>query len=68
MNVTHTETSSAHHEIPRDSLNAFLSQLMLWRHNYRTRRQLRELPPHLLKDLGLEQDQVQAEANKYFWR
>ncbi|EEX38804.1 hypothetical protein VFA_000103 [Vibrio furnissii CIP 102972] len=41
---------------------------MQWRHNYRTRRQLRELPPHLLKDLGLEQDQVQAEANKYFWR
>ncbi|QXO16864.1 MULTISPECIES: DUF1127 domain-containing protein [Vibrio] len=49
-------------------LNAFLSQLRRWHRNYRTRRHLAELPPHLWKDLGLEYEQVMAEVNKPFWR
>ncbi|EKO3476555.1 DUF1127 domain-containing protein [Vibrio fluvialis] len=41
---------------------------MQWRQNYRTRRQLRDLPPHQWKDLGLEREQIEAEVNKSFWR
>ncbi|MBY7816472.1 DUF1127 domain-containing protein [Vibrio fluvialis] len=41
---------------------------MQWRQNYRTRRQLRDLPLHLWKDLGLEREQIEAEVNKSFWR
>lgn len=68
MNVTQIEKSCTQHQLPSYSVNTFLSQLMQWRQNYRTRRQLRDLPPHLWKDLGLEREQIEAEVNKSFWR
>lgn len=68
MSVTQIEKSCTQHQLPSYSVNTFLSQLMQWRQNYRTRRQLRDLPPHLWKDLGFEREQIEAEVNKSFWR
>ncbi len=50
------------------SLKHVFCQLRQWRQNYRTRKQLADLPPHLVKDIGLEPDQVNAELRKPFWR
>lgn len=40
----------------------------LWRFRARTRDQLRNLPPHLLKDIGVHPGAADAEARKPFWR
>ncbi len=42
--------------------------LLLWSHRHRTRRDLRYLDPHLLRDVGLTQDDARIEAQKPFWR
>lgn len=68
MKAVNMETICAEHNTTSNWINSILSQMRLWRHNYRTRRQLAELPPHLLKDLGLEPDQVATEVHKPFWR
>lgn len=39
-----------------------------WAMRYRTRRSLKNLDPHLLRDIGLTPDAVDIEANKRFWR
>lgn len=39
-----------------------------WAQNRRTRLQLAELDPHLLKDLGLTQEQARTEAARVFWK
>jgi uncharacterized protein YjiS (DUF1127 family) len=39
-----------------------------WRHRHQTRRDLRDLPPHLLRDIGLTAADAEAEARKPFWR
>ncbi|NLS12695.1 DUF1127 domain-containing protein [Vibrio sp. SM6] len=40
---------------------------VLYRRNARTRRQLHELPPHLLRDVGIEPHQVRDEVRRSFW-
>jgi uncharacterized protein YjiS (DUF1127 family) len=39
-----------------------------WRHRHATRRELRDLPPHMLRDIGLTRDEALREADKPFWR
>ncbi|MGJ8626567.1 MAG: DUF1127 domain-containing protein [Sulfitobacter sp.] len=39
-----------------------------WGQNRRTRLHLAELDPHLLKDLGLTQEQARTEAARVFWK
>ncbi|MCW8886728.1 MAG: DUF1127 domain-containing protein [Motiliproteus sp.] len=43
----------------------FIQQLL---RRYRTRRQLRDLDDHLLKDIGISRHQAQLESEKPFWR
>lgn len=39
-----------------------------WRHRHVTRQELRDLPPHMLRDIGLTRDEAMREADKPFWR
>ncbi|WP_422028725.1 DUF1127 domain-containing protein [Roseovarius sp.] len=41
---------------------------LLWHQRHRTRTQLKQLPPYLLRDVGLSPDDVRIEKNKPFWR
>ncbi|MXY66727.1 MAG: DUF1127 domain-containing protein [Gammaproteobacteria bacterium] len=38
-----------------------------WDQRHRQRRQLRELPPHLLGDIGISEVEAYREATKPFW-
>lgn len=41
---------------------------LLWQQRRRTRLQLDHLPAHLLRDVGLTEDDARFERNKPFWR
>lgn len=41
---------------------------LLWARRRRTRTQLRNLPPHLRRDVGMTPDDARLEADKPFWR
>ena len=43
-------------------------QLKVWDQRYQQRRQLMELDPSLLKDIGVSDAEAEAEAAKPFWR
>ena len=45
-----------------------LHTLKLWNRRYRTRKQLKELSPHLLRDIGLSPFDAEVEAQKPFWK
>ncbi|MDX1452498.1 MAG: DUF1127 domain-containing protein [Oleiphilaceae bacterium] len=42
--------------------------ILLWQRRARTRRQLRAMNDHLLKDIGLSRYEAEAEGRKHFWR
>ncbi|WP_018259813.1 DUF1127 domain-containing protein [Methylobacterium sp. WSM2598] len=42
--------------------------LVLCLRHHRTRWELRDLSPHLLADIGLDEDRRRAECAKPFWR
>lgn len=42
--------------------------LSKWSVRARTRKSLKGLDPHLLRDIGLTPDAAEIEANKRFWR
>ena len=46
----------------------FAVAVTTWDIRRRTRKQLRDLPPYLLKDIGLERHAAIAEASKPFWQ
>ncbi|MDN3610865.1 DUF1127 domain-containing protein [Vibrio ostreicida] len=48
-------------------LQKILSKLVQWRHNYRSRRQLKDLPLHILRDIGLDAEQARDESGRPFW-
>jgi len=41
---------------------------LLWQQRHRTRTKLKHLPPYLLQDVGLSEDEARIERNKPFWR
>ena len=47
---------------------AFNQIFATWRRRARERRELAQLDPRAVRDLGLSVGQVQFEANKPFWR
>jgi uncharacterized protein YjiS (DUF1127 family) len=53
---------------PLPSLSHILSLLLLWQERVHTRRQLRELDEHTLRDIGLSRGEALYEAAKPFWR
>lgn len=39
-----------------------------WELRYRTRKQLAQMPRHMLRDIGLSESHAETEAEKPFWR
>lgn len=39
-----------------------------WAMRARTRAQLRDLPPHILEDIGVTEAEARREADKRFWQ
>ncbi len=62
----------SHANLPgRILLGLFLAiarPLLVWQQRLRDRAALQRLPDHLLRDIGLDPAEVQAEAEKPFWR
>ena len=46
----------------------FAVTVTTWDKLRKTRRQLNNLPPHLLKDIGLDRVSAKAEVSKPFWQ
>lgn len=44
-----------------------LTLVQCWWRNYRTRKQLKDLPDHLLNDIGLTTEQAHQESMRHFW-
>lgn len=49
------------------SIKKFYFKLALYSQNRRTRKQLSELPNHLLRDVGITPEQVDKEVKKSIW-
>lgn len=49
------------------SLGAFVSVLTTWSERLRQRRHLAGLDDHMLRDIGLNREDVAWECNKPFW-
>ncbi|MEA3252703.1 MAG: DUF1127 domain-containing protein [Pseudomonadota bacterium] len=49
------------------SLRRLIATLRLYRHRHCTRQRLRELDPHLLKDIGITRIEARREGRKRFW-
>ncbi len=49
-------------------LHSLRITLKTWRQRAIQRRQLAELPDHLLKDIGLDRHDVKKECRKAFWQ
>jgi len=47
---------------------SILTRLKLWRRRARTRRHLLDLPPHLLRDIGLDDAARTRECARWFWQ
>ncbi|MDR7126525.1 DUF1127 domain-containing protein [Pseudotabrizicola sp. 4114] len=43
-------------------------RVLAWETRQRTRKDLRRLDAHLLRDIGIDQMTAQAEANRPFWQ
>jgi len=48
--------------------DALLARLSFWRRRARTRRQLRDLPLHLIADIGLDAGMRDEECAKWPWQ
>lgn len=57
------ETASLAHRLQDIS-----ARLQLWMDRYEQRKQLAQLPGHLLKDMGLDTERVAEEIRKPFWK
>ncbi|MEM1276772.1 MAG: DUF1127 domain-containing protein [Pseudomonadota bacterium] len=52
----------------RQIWSELIALLKTWRHRVRSRQHLSDLPPHLLRDVGLTQEAADREVEKPFWR
>lgn len=69
MSLSETLALSRH---PLPPLSRLLVTLALnvatWELRYRTRKQLSDLPTHMLRDIGLDEQDAALETEKPFWR
>jgi uncharacterized protein YjiS (DUF1127 family) len=69
--MTHAQTLMLT-ERPLPPLSRMMVSLALtvvtWETRYRSRQGLRRLPPHMLRDIGLNAAEAEAEMAKPFWR
>ncbi len=54
--------------VSRHARPSFLAQLRVWLDRFEQRRQLSQLPEHLLRDIGVNQADADQEAEKPFWK
>ncbi len=47
---------------------SILTRICLWRRRYRTRRHLRDLPDHLLRDIGIDDATRDDKCARWFWQ
>mgnify|MGYP003452937210 CR=1 FL=1 len=66
--MTQTLASTRQPAIPHGILNGMVVTVLSWRRRYRARATLARLDAHLLRDIGIGQQDVQAECSKPFWR
>lgn len=66
--ATHMTTHDAHVVSSLGLLERSKEVVSTWLERARSRRELAELPPHLLKDIGLTEADRFVESNKPFWR
>ncbi|WP_371410800.1 DUF1127 domain-containing protein [Vibrio penaeicida] len=52
---------------PAGLIKKIFSEIKRWHRNYHTRKQMTEIPVHLLDDLGLTKEQVYHETRRPFW-
>lgn len=45
-----------------------IQKISRWYVNWRTRRQLAQLPDFMLKDIGVSRTDAEKEARKHFWK
>ncbi len=50
------------------TLHAATEVVQVWVDRHHQRKQLAQMTPHLLKDIGLSQAQATEEINKPFWK
>ena len=70
LHVTHLQTLNTAHSLPvlaRWSV-AFAVTVTKWDANYRTRKHLKRVDRHILRDIGLDRSDVDAETAKSFWQ
>ncbi|MDG3085905.1 DUF1127 domain-containing protein [Vibrio hannami] len=53
---------------PRGWNKNILALFKKWHQNSVTRRQLKDLPEHLLEDIGIDKRAAKEEANKPWWK
>ncbi|WP_322889032.1 MULTISPECIES: DUF1127 domain-containing protein [unclassified Yoonia] len=61
-------TSQSHVPVMAGLALRFAVIVTTWDLRRRTRVHLRDLPPHLLRDIGLDHPAAMAEVSKPFWR
>lgn len=68
--ATHLAYLTAQNRIPAASIVAVRVAVMLskWAMHRRTRLALKDLPDHLLRDVGLTRAQAHRESQRVFWR
>lgn len=64
--VTHIETSGTIARLAAP-VRLVVQTVTLWTLRARQRHHLRELPDHMLRDIGLDRQMAQVEAGKPFW-
>lgn len=68
--ASHLAYLTAQNRIPAASVFALRVAVVLskWVQRRRSRVALHQLPPHLLRDVGLTQAEAEIEARRVFWR
>jgi uncharacterized protein YjiS (DUF1127 family) len=52
----------------RSRLSVWLDRLSRWHRDQQTRLHLADLPPHMLRDIGLSETDRDHETKKWFWQ
>jgi uncharacterized protein YjiS (DUF1127 family) len=55
-------------EVLSKQTKRYLLVMRHWHQNYRSRRHLKNLPPHLLDDIGIDEVSASKQAQKPFWK
>ncbi|MEM8653910.1 MAG: DUF1127 domain-containing protein [Pseudomonadota bacterium] len=68
--ASHLAYLTAQNRIPATSVVALRIAVVLskWAQRRRSRLALHQLPPHLLRDVGLTQAEADDESRRVFWR